>query len=331
MPTAGVIDRLDLSLDNESLVVVQGVDNESQALRYDLGDPGNGEPLGRPHPTQWWSAITVSADGRTIGGPGFPGLITDVAGRVLAELAECERPSALNADGALAVISIGTTCQQPVGAQLVDVRSASVLKKWDFWVADADFGPFGTPAEGWMALNNGLVELVIERIDGSGIGRWDTSEIVIFGPNFSSDGRWLSFGSQKGGGFVLDVEMLSTGLTIEESIAFNQFVVGGPTNLVRTEAGLVVTAHTDLLRVWDLESEEQWFDLPTGYGNLASADFSSNGRYLYYSGEGGSIRRMPLDVLELTGLAESRVNRGFTLEECERFLIDTDCSVYEET
>ena len=246
------------------------------------------------------------------------------------ELAECERPSAISANGSLALLSGGFNCYSPFTG-LVEIGSGTVVREWDFWLADAAFGPSGTLAEELVVLNNALEELIIEGVDGGEIGRMDVSDFFIFGPNFSSDGRWLAFGSQVGGGFVVDVEAVLNGASIEEAVAFNPLVPGGPTNLMRAEGTLAVTAHTDILRVWDMTTHSQWFDLPTGYGNLASADLSPDLRYLYYSGEGGVVRRMPLDSAELAAAADSRRRRTFTVDECERFLSDTDCSVYEET
>ena len=69
--------------------------------------------------------------------------------------------------------------------------------------------------------------------------------------------------------------------------------------------------------------------LPINYGGLGVAAVTADGKDLYYSGEGGVVRRMPLDPEELAALARSRVQRPFNVEECERFDIAEDCSVYE--
>jgi hypothetical protein len=190
------------------------------------------------------------------------------------------------------------------------------------------FGPSGGPAEVLVAVQRGLPgdDLVVEVRDVV------TDEVLVelpvadaWRPFFSGDGRYLSFGGAVAGGWAFDVQRLVDGAGPDEALVLNKVVAGGPTTFTRAGAGLLVTGHSgEVLRLWDLDTGEEWLSLPVGTGAPIMHAFGADERYLYYAGEGGVVRRFPLDPHELAALARSRVQREFFDEECARFLI-ADC------
>ncbi|MGD2049071.1 MAG: LuxR C-terminal-related transcriptional regulator, partial [Chloroflexota bacterium] len=83
----------------------------------------------------------------------------------------------------------------------------------------------------------------------------------------------------------------------------------------------IATAGADgSLILWDAGSGEQLFVLIPQLGELLSLAFSSDGKYLAASGGDGSVRIYMMPVEELMALAQDRLTRDLTEEECRRYL-----------
>ena len=106
-------------------------------------------------------------------------------------------------------------------------------------------------------------------------------------------------------------------------------VRGGPTNYSITSDGLLATSHSgEIVNFWDLETGELRGSLSVGMeGNAGTTAITPDGRWLYVTEgtENRIVSRVPLDVAELVPLARTRVQRGFTSEECERHFPAGDC------
>ena len=120
--------------------------------------------------------------------------------------------------------------------------------------------------------------------------------------------------------------LILAGAEVEEAVALNKLVQGGPTTFTKAGGGYLVTGHSgEVLRFWHLDSGEAWLSLPVNSGSNTLHAMTPNGRYHYYEDAGGVVRRFPLDPEELAQLARERVQRDFTTEECTRFLITGSC------
>ena len=53
--------------------------------------------------------------------------------------------------------------------------------------------------------------------------------------------------------------------------------------------------------------------------------FSPDGSYMLYMDSAGVLRRYLLDTDELITLAETRLTRDLTVDECRRYLDSTEC------
>jgi WD40 repeat protein len=79
------------------------------------------------------------------------------------------------------------------------------------------------------------------------------------------------------------------------------------------------------VRLWDLATGDMIVELNADPTQGYAVEFSPDGNYLYYGDTGDVLRRYPLDTDELIELAESRLTRDLTPDECRRYLGSIDC------
>ena len=83
----------------------------------------------------------------------------------------------------------------------------------------------------------------------------------------------------------------------------------------------LATAGADgTIRIWDPESGAHLLTLDGHIGAIVSVAFNPAGTQLATAGMDGTVRVWTLDLDELVGIAERRVTRGFTDDECVRYL-----------
>jgi WD40 repeat protein len=87
----------------------------------------------------------------------------------------------------------------------------------------------------------------------------------------------------------------------------------------------LATGGDDGIRLWDLRSLEPLPVFPTRSHGAHSLAFSSDGRYLAAGAGDGVVRVYAMQGKELIELANKRVHRGWTSEECRLFLRGTIC------
>jgi WD40 repeat protein len=73
-------------------------------------------------------------------------------------------------------------------------------------------------------------------------------------------------------------------------------------------------------KVWDIPSGEPVATLYGHQGNVTVVEISPDGKYVYSTCWGGLLHGFVLDVDELLSLAESRVSRSLSDEECQTYL-----------
>jgi WD40 repeat protein len=154
---------------------------------------------------------------------------------------------------------------------------------------------------------------------------------------FDPTGRWLLISDFNGGVWVLDLDALVDGTPAEEAIVFEHADSGGVTRAALSAPGLLATSGrgSGLLQIWDVTTGELVVEFRTdrtggpavGSGWMA---FSPGGSELFYVDNAGTIRRFPIDTDRLVELAQARLTRGFTAEECRRYLDETGCPPDDE-
>lgn len=143
---------------------------------------------------------------------------------------------------------------------------------------------------------------------------------------YSPDGALIATGSGDGTAVLWDAATGAKKLTLVGhtsgifSVAFSQ------------DGKLLATGSDDnTAKIWDLATNQVILTLPGSKGGVGGVAFgpSEDGARLFIASADGIVRSFLLQVEELLTLAESRVTRSFTLEECQRYLHLEQCSTYK--
>ena len=87
------------------------------------------------------------------------------------------------------------------------------------------------------------------------------------------------------------------------------------------DGATIATTHVDgTVRVWDAESDVQRLVLPGHEGPATAVAFSPDGSMLVSSGADGIVRVWALDLDDLIRIANDRLTRGLTDDECRQYL-----------
>jgi sugar lactone lactonase YvrE len=107
---------------------------------------------------------------------------------------------------------------------------------------------------------------------------------------------------------------------------FREVVSNGPVSTTLGEDGMLATAVSGApIRLWDVETGRLVAELPTDYVGWPALAFSPDSSDLLYADTGGILRRFHLDLDRLIELAEGRLTRGFTPDECRQYLEPSRC------
>jgi WD40 repeat protein len=80
-----------------------------------------------------------------------------------------------------------------------------------------------------------------------------------------------------------------------------------------------------LAKVWEVATGEESFSLFGNRGNVFGISFSPDGSRLATAGADGTVRLFTLRLDDLVTLAQSRLTRTLTDEECRKFLHRETC------
>jgi WD40 repeat protein len=88
---------------------------------------------------------------------------------------------------------------------------------------------------------------------------------------------------------------------------------------------LATSGQDRAIRMWDIETGDLLLSLTDQTATVTDLAFSPDGTRLYAAGEDGAIRPYVLDIDELIELAQSKVTRSLTDEECRQYLYLEAC------
>ncbi len=147
---------------------------------------------------------------------------------------------------------------------------------------------------------------------------------------FDPTGRYLATVTSEGGALVFDLARLVEGAPPREAVVFARTVDTGQMIGVALDAnGRLATGAFGSLRLWDIHTGELIIDIPVEGNIPPQPTFSPEGDYLFYVDDPGYdipvVRRFPLDSAQLIAVAEDRLTRALSDDECRRYLDPSRC------
>lgn len=219
----------------------------------------------------------------------------------------------------------------PDGSQLVTTSRDNTAKVWDIrtgeelltleheaWVWGVDYSPDGSrivttgmdqTARIWDATSGDQVMTLPGHAD------W------LVSASYSDDGRLIAIGEDQ----LATIWDASTG----EELA----TLSGHTGLVpfvvfSHDGTLLVTNSMDgITKIWDTKTGEELLSLDTGFGPIS---FSPDDSLMSVADSVSQVVRVyVLDVDKLVEIAEERVTRALTTQECQQYLHLDACPIRE--
>jgi WD40 repeat protein/DNA-binding SARP family transcriptional activator/energy-coupling factor transporter ATP-binding protein EcfA2 len=258
--------------------------------------------------------------------------------RTLSELPPCTSPKAFSPDGSRLLLDARSSCtvgnaeppfDAPPGTDLrsrvIDVASGHVvLDLGEQQVYVAAFNPEGEFQPGRY--------LAAVTIDGLALYDVTTGEHLAtvdpdaLTPSFDPHGRFLTWGTRGGRARVLDLARIVEGATVEEATVLDVAAHNGSVaQPAITADGLLATRAESLIRLWDVTTGDLLLELPRSPAISSRAlSFNPEGTYLLYD-DGGILRKYYVDLDFLIDLANNRLTRSLTADECQRYLDTSHC------
>ena len=137
---------------------------------------------------------------------------------------------------------------------------------------------------------------------------------------FSWSGEWFALAGSDGDASIYDVQTGDLLLTLEGH--------SGPVNKLAfslDDTRLASASRDGTVKIWDATTGEELLTLFVATAGATDVAFSADGKRLYAAGADGVTRVYLLDLAELIELAESRVTRSLTTDECQRYLHVPEC------
>ncbi|MCQ3931341.1 MAG: hypothetical protein DPW16_12865 [Chloroflexi bacterium] len=220
------------------------------------------------------------------------------------------------------------------------------------WVKDIEFSPdgkhiFSGSVDGtailWDSANGDQI-LVLDNHDqiwgvayspdglllatadyNYGVSLWDAvtgerkmfleSDDLVYDVDFSPNGNWIAASRQGGSIIVWDAHTgekyrtfcCHTGLVFALEFSPDSVFVGS-------------ASYDKTVKIWDMVTGNERLALTGSTNSVFDLSFSPDGKHFVAADYGGAIRGYTLDLNELISIANRRVTRDFTLEECQKFL-----------
>jgi WD40 repeat protein len=144
---------------------------------------------------------------------------------------------------------------------------------------------------------------------------------------YSPDGALIATGSGDGTAILWDAANGAKMMTLSGHTSGIFSVAFTP------DGKLLATGSGDAtVKIWDIATGQEILTLPGGEGGVLGVAFSpsDNGAHLVVSNADGIARIFLLQIDNLLGLAQTRITRPFTTEECQKYLHVEQCPVVIE-
>ena len=266
------------------------------------------------------------------------------------ELPACTLPRGFSPDGSLLVLDASVMCTPSDGspAQLAappdaNLRSRVVDVASGEEILDLQERPVGASAfspAGRFSAGRYLAVTVHDDVGHVEIYDMTTRQLIaslerpqVGGVLFDPTGRWLVGRDGDGRVWTLDLAAVVDGASADDAVVFDQPVSNGVSRAVMSVGGTLATSGNGegLLRLWDVTTGEERLAFRTdridGFapGSSGWMKFTPDGNTLLYMDATGTLHRFFMDTDRLVRLAEQRLTRGLTAEECSTYLGSSEC------
>ena len=249
---------------------------------------------------------------------------------VAAELEPFTNPVAISPDNAMALINEFAGGDYPPGpprtSKVIDIKAGTtVFEIPQQVVVAAQFNPPGDFAGGRYLAVSDLDSLdLYDTITGERMATLRAEDVGgnILYPSFDPRGRYVVAGTQESRVVAVDLAAVVSGSPMLDALIFNRAAHPAevPGASITTDGVIGTHGFDSVVRLWNIESDRPLVEFRTDQGDQSRmVAFSPDGSYLLYPDTGNLIRRFYIDPERLIELAEGRVTRRLTPEECRRY------------
>ena len=248
----------------------------------------------------------------------------------LAKLPLCASPKAFSPDGSLLVLEYDGPCvdgafrstviEAATGREILSLGDRRIDSK------AAAFNPDGVFEPGrYLAVSlDGVLE-IYDMEDLRLVGSLERGS-GLYSMAFDPSGRYLAVGHGARRASVIDMTNVERGMTVADSVIFEEAVAVSDVSAVSINADGVLAASTyGRVGLWDIHTRQLVTDPPTRIDTPAFAALTPDGSQLLYVDAGYVLRRWFLDPADLIEHARGRVTRSLSDTECMRYLGPGGC------
>ncbi|MEM7271926.1 MAG: BTAD domain-containing putative transcriptional regulator [Actinomycetota bacterium] len=322
-----------------STVIVARTGSDVVTVEVLEDDPASSRPLTELFGVPWHFPV-VSADGSLVAGLDSDrvGVVIDVAtGQTVLTLRPCEVPRAVSNRldrvfvevTSCADLGIEPSPRQPPRRGLVALGSNELVAPVEGgeWIGQGAFGPVGGAAQELLLHHDFFTVTFLNASTNEVLTTWEVGEgFTPLVAQFSADGSTVGLSAQTGQAVTFDVPAILAGTPADQAVQVIRDVAPGPNHRTLPVGDRIYTSSAGAqIRSWDGSTGELLVDVATASGQFAHLFSDVEETSVFYQDAKGVIRRLPVDPDELVNLALSRVQRGFSPEECTRYFPSQPC------